>query len=279
MPAFTPFELGWRPHLPDPRDYTPEHAAVAGAFRGLRPLRVLPKHVDWREYCPPIADARSASGTACAVVGLLRYFQRRASGKNRELSAPFVHYTARRLLCATAAGGDDFRATWKAVVRFGIPGLQDWPAVAGPDGQREPDAYVYAAARKFSGLAYVRLDGPELRGATVLTVVKSFLAAGFPCVCGVPVCTAVDVEADIPFPTIYDGIRGGQALLAVGFDEQRRIRSCRGALLVANSWGTGWGDKGYGWLPYAYVVERLAVNFWTAVSPVWLASGEFRRPV
>jgi C1A family cysteine protease len=63
--------------------------------------------------------------------------------------------------------------------------------------------------------------------------------------------------------------------LAVGYDDARAIRSTRGALLTRNSWGTGWGDGGYGWLPEAYVKEQLAVDFWTFLRPEWLGSGEF----
>ena len=53
--------------------------------------------------------------------------------------------------------------------------------------------------------------------------------------------------------------RGGQALLAVGYDD-RWLRSSRGAILVRSSWGTGWGQQGYGWLPYAFIEEQLAVD-------------------
>jgi C1A family cysteine protease len=32
---------------------------------------------------------------------------------------------------------------------------------------------------------------------------------------------------------------GGHAILAVGYDEKRKV------LIVRNSWGSEWGDKGY----------------------------------
>jgi hypothetical protein len=104
----------------------------------------------------------------------------------------------------------------------------------------EPDAFAYASARRFGGLCYVRLDGRGERGGRVLQTVRSWLAAGY--------------------------------------DDRRRMRVGRGALAVRGSWGTSWGDSGYGWLSYTHVREPLALDFWTLLDPDWLSSGEFHRP-
>jgi C1A family cysteine protease len=124
----------------------------------------------------------------------------------------------------------------------------------------------------------VRLDPRGQSGGVTLQAVKSFLAGGFASVFGFSVCTAPSQDGEIPYPTIFDGVRGGEAAVAVGYDDARRIRSHRGAILIASSRGVQWGDQGFGWLPYAYVEEHLALDFWTLVSPEWLLSGEFRRP-
>ena len=47
------------------------------------------------------------------------------------------------------------------------------------------------------------------------------------------------------------------ALLVVGYDDTR------GAFKVFNSWGTGWGDQGYGWVSYAIWLEVVA-EAWVA---------------
>jgi C1A family cysteine protease len=125
----------------------------------------------------------------------------------------------------------------------------------------------------------VRLDPPDSTGVQALRGVKSFLAAGFPSVFGFCVPNSISPEADIPFPTHFDAIMGGHAVVAVGYDDERRIRSTKGALLIRNSWSAAWGNAGYGWLPFRYVEDRLAGDFWTLLAPEWLDSGEFEQPL
>lgn len=279
MPEIIPHGFGWHRDLPDPRDFTPQHEAVAGMLRELEPLPDRPSHVDWREFCPPLKDQGAlAVSAASSCANLLAFFERRSSGRMIDPSLSFVFQTAQRLQGWKGEGGVPLRPALQAIARLGVPSERFWPF------ERErlldtPDAFVYAAARTFPGLCYVRLDPPGSQGRKTLGAVKSFLAAGFACVFGFPVPTTVSSESDIPYPTVFDAIRGGQAALAVGFDDRRRVRSDRGALLVACTWGDDWGERGFGWLPYSYVTQQLAVDFWTLLCPAWLSSGEFQRPV
>ncbi len=48
------------------------------------------------------------------------------------------------------------------------------------------------------------------------------------------------------------------------------------ALLIQNSWGTGWGDHGYGWLPYDYVLKGLAEDWWSLLKNEWVDTGAFK---
>ena len=61
----------------------------------------------------------------------------------------------------------------------------------------------------------------------------------------------------------------------VGYDDDRKFGTEKGALQIRNSWGTGWGEDGYGWLPYKYVTEGLAVDFWSLFRNEYVDTGNF----
>ena len=159
----------------------------------------------------------------------------------------------------------------------GIPPGRLWPYKIS-SFHKPPDAWLYSYVEPYRSIRYVRLDARNRQGSETLEVVKSFLAAGFPCDFGFSVPSSLSAAGEIPYRPSYDVVRGGQAMVANGYDDEQIMGGTRGALLVRSSWGSEWGEQGHGWLPYAYVTERLAISFWTLFRKDWLESGEFKRP-
>ena len=273
-------DFGWRRDAPDHRDYTTGHARVRRMLERLRePKRSRPANVDWREYCLPVQDQLDlGTSSAHACIGLFQYLERRATGRVITPSRLFLYANALRLSgCEDARSGAGLRVTLKAAIQFGLPPERFWPYEAAAL-ERAPDPYLYSFNSEYRDVRYIRVDAVMQSGGQTLEAVRLLLAAGFACALGFGVPSSLTTEPEIPFPSRFDSIRTGQAVTVVGYDDDLRIRSSRGALLIRSSWGAKWGQDGYGWLPYRYVTDHLAADVWTALRPKWLRSGEFRNP-
>lgn len=276
--------LGWLRDLPDFRDYTPQSAEIEAIRSQSRPLKrvkkAMPKKVDLRAWCPPIEDQGNlGSCTAQAGVALLEYFERRAYAKHLDASRLFLYKATRNLLRWTGDTGAFLRTTMKAMVLFGVPPEEYWPYRI-VDFDREPSSFCYAFAASYRALRYYRLDPPGQPLAVNLQAVRTSVAAGLPTMFGFTVYNSIpplgDGKGEIPFPGPGDRVEGGHAVVAVGFDDEKKIGGDTGALLIRNSWGVGWGASGYGWLPYRYVTEGLADDFWSVVDASFVDSDLFR---
>jgi C1A family cysteine protease len=275
--------LGWTRDLPDVRDFTPQAPEIEDILEHSQPLkaakRKLLTKVDLRAYCSVIEDqGRLGSCTANAGVGLMEYYQKRAFKKYLDGSRLFLYKATRNLLGWKGDQGAYLRTTMKAMVLFGIPPEEGWPYVIS-DFDNEPQAFLYSYAQNYKSIKYYRLDPPGIATDKVLQSVKRNLAAELPSMFGFSVYSSmpgIGEGADIPFPNSGDRLEGGHAIVAVGYDDSHKIGNDKGALLIRNSWGKAWGEAGYGWMPYRYVEEGLAVDFWSLVQAEFIDSDLFR---
>jgi C1A family cysteine protease len=129
-----------------------------------------------------------------------------------------------------------------------------WPAGAKP--RQKPSAACYKEAKKFRAVSYQRVD-------RTLSQMKGCLADGFPFVFGFTVYDSFESAqvartGALQMPKPREGVVGGHAVLAVGYDD----KSAR--FTVRNSWGTSWGQRGYFTMPYSYLLtDNLSDDFWT----------------
>jgi hypothetical protein len=274
-----PRGFGWTRDTPDVRD----KSVISGRWRELsgRDAELSApagSKTDLREseYLPAVEDACDPNAScAMACAGLVEYFQRRCHGTTTTVSAPFLHHVARRLF----AGGDgpvSLRSTLKAMVRIGVP--PDY--LIEPDGIDQPasfkDPILYAFNADFSDIEYFRIDGRKFSSRRTLNTVRRLLCRDIPCVFGFPVPSSIDQDPRIGYRRKKDSMIGGVAVMAVGYDDRYRVASHRGALLFRSPWGPSWGEGGYGRLPYRFVEDSMACDFWTIHKPSWRDSGEFR---
>lgn len=276
--------LGWHRDIPDVRDHTLESDSVTKILTKSSPLKSIakkmPKSIDLRKWCSPIENQGAlGSCTAHAGVGMLEYYERRTTGKHLDGSRLFLYKVTRQLLGFTGDDGAYLRDTMKAMVLFGVPPEKYWPYVEEKFNE-DPSSFCFSFAQNYQALDYYRLDPSGLTPAQILDSVKRSLAAELPAMFGFSVYSSMpplgDGKGEIPFPVRGDSLEGGHAVLAVGYDDAKKINGQTGALLIRNSWGTGWGEKGYGWLPYAYVLRGLADDFWSMVRAEFINTDLFK---
>jgi len=284
---------GWVPPLPDLRDYTEKSTGITGMAKTLNiksnmAASTLPNKIDLRPWCSPIENQKSlGSCTANAGVGIVEYFERRAFGKHINGSRLFVYKATRNLLGVVGDTGAWLRNTMGAMALCGIPPEKYWPYTdSDPDFDKEPSSFVYALADNYEALRYFCHDPLQsgIASTKVLERVKVFLAAGIPSMFGFygfPSFDYSNVPGGIPYPCPGERARWGHAIVAVGYDNNKKItntqcnKQTKGALLIRNSWGTGWGDNGYGWMPYDYVRNKIALDFWSLLAMGWVQTKQF----
>jgi C1A family cysteine protease len=285
---------GWLRDYPDFRDYTAEHEEIAPLLKQAKlpsaekvTAKTLPSSVDLRGWFSPVENQLGiGSCTAQAGVGLLEYFERRAFGKHTEASRLFLYKVTRRLMKLEGDSGAFLRGTIGAMALFGVPPEEFWPYT--DDAKKfdeEPPSFCYAFAQNYQAIKYFRLDPPSYTADRVLTRIKTNLAAGLPSMFGFAVYDSiwgVGSTGKIPFPGRNENQAGGHAIVAAGYDDKMEIKNpgpngptTKGAFLIRNSWGEEWGDKGYGWLPYEYVLQGLADDWWVLVKSEWIETGQF----
>lgn len=283
------FSTGWLPDWPDIRDYVSDHPEIEPQLEELRiatpaDAATLPLSMNLRPWFPAIEDQGAlGSCTANAGVGTLEYFERRAFGKHIDASRLFLYKVTRDLLGWNGDTGAFLRTTMGALALFGAPPERFWPYDI-TKFDVEPSSFLYAFGHNFQAIKYFRLDPPGTTPADLLARIKTNLAGYIPAMFGFTVYASISQAGQtgaIPYPAMGEAVRGGHAIVAAGYDDAKVIKNLpngpqtTGAFLIRNSWGPGWGDHGYGWLPYEYVLRGLAKDWWSLIAAGWVDTGRF----
>jgi C1A family cysteine protease len=243
-PPFYIPKYHWVPDKPDHRDYAYNLSKVS-----------QPNVIDLRPYCSPIEDQGNlGSCTGNATAGAIELLNKR-NGKQTDVSRLFIYYYE-RLLEGTVNydSGAYIRDGIKAGYTYGAPLENLWPYDIAKFRNRPSTTAITDGSRRKVTLYQRVADHAGCLDA---------LASGYPVIIGFTVYSSFETinvarTGNMPYPNVgRENILGGHAVLLVGYDKTRQV------YIVRNSWGTGWGDRGYFYMPFQVIQNTsMSSDFW-----------------
>ncbi|MGG6293981.1 C1 family peptidase [Leptolyngbya sp. AN02str] len=209
----------------------------------------LPPKVDLRKHMTDVEEQVGNSCVANAFVGAYEYLAKRDLGDSGNVSRLFVYYNARaRAGYAHEDSGSQMYCAIDSLIEYGACCEDIW---ANDESLifEEPhtDAYEHAANFKITEAEYIETD---------LNLWRHTLAEGYPIAFALNTFESFDDatrnRGRVPLPKRSDNVRethGWHAMLCVGYSDKDRM------FIVRNSWGAAWGDQGYCYIPYDYVMH------------------------
>jgi len=260
---------GWQPDsiLPEhdaTQDYkfndNEEKFVLAGAqvnMPGVETNGVL----DLRKWCSPVENQSSAgSCVGNGVVGALEFLQIRNGQPFSDLSRLFVYYNSRLMhKSQDKDSGTYISLAFGTLSSLGTCAETKWPYDLSKLFIRPTwGSYREAYANKID--SYYKIGGV---GQTRIDFIQRALRAQHVVVFGMTVDkTFMDYAGGImAMPTPNRQTEGGHCMVIVGYDNNTQC------WIVRNSWGIGWGENGYAYIPYAYLDASSANDFWVPYLP------------
>lgn len=218
-------------------------------YSASKKLNKLPPKVDLRPHLTYIENQESTNScVANAVAGAYEYLVKKHTDQDYDVSRMFIYYNARDLGGIDGDNGSIIADAIEGLRDFGACSEDTWPfEQTQVNDKPSDDAYDEAARFVVEDMQLVPID---------LDAWKSCLAEGYPIVFGISLFESFDKQRKrgmVPLPTpteVSRAAHGGHAMLCVGYSDTDKV------FIVRNSWGEDWGDNGYCYIPYAYLINE-----------------------
>ncbi|MBO7566189.1 MAG: C1 family peptidase, partial [Bacteroidales bacterium] len=221
----------------------------APSFKAKYKAGELPKKVDLRQFMTRVEDQGTlGSCTANATAGAYEYVLKRYKGiTNFDVSRLFLYYNSRALdNLVNEDAGALISNVIKTISKDGICSEKTWPYTnIMKNFKKKPSQNCYDEAKDNRAIKCQHIN-------TNLNEWKSALAEGHPIIFGIDIFKSIyNVRNGIvPNPPSNSRSEGGHAMLCVGYSDPDRV------FIIRNSWGEQWGDRGYGYISYDYMMNK-----------------------
>jgi C1A family cysteine protease len=218
----------------------------------------MPPVVDLRSKCPELYDQGSlGSCTANAIGSAYQMTAMEQARVNIRPSRLFIYYNERKMENTIAEDcGACISDGVLSTHNTGVVDEREWPYEVSKFAVEPPqECYEHAKHHTTNQFKSITQSLPQL---------KTCLIEGHPIVLGISLYKSfesVGANGLVAMPKRGDDFLGGHAVLCVGYDDNKHH------FIMRNSWGDSWGDKGYFYLPYEYLLDHnLASDFWAILS-------------
>ncbi|MEV0599875.1 C1 family peptidase [Streptomyces sp. NPDC050315] len=237
-----------------------------------------PERMNLSYWMPPVIDQGQVPlCTAAVTAAIAGYYARRAEQLEFTASVLFNYRLSRALAGATGRKGSRLEHSFRAWAESGLCEESSWPydenGLTRVD--RDPPEHCHTTARRTRPVAR-RLYAPD--GASMLELSRCAIARGIPVSVEIRLCLSISLSlvngGVIPAQLTTEQSVGPHVVLLTGYDDQVDTApydrgTGPGAFQVRNSWGTSWGDKGYGLLPYTFLEHQMTGENWVVVEQDW----------
>lgn len=256
--------------VPEPRDNRDFLVSIPTAVASN-----LPASIDLRQYTGSVENQLQTSSCVanCTISALELLLQK--AGKFTDLSRLFNYFNIREDYIALRGidGGAYLSDGFKSVAKTGVCTEQTWAFDPVKVNTKPSDlAFTEAELRKVT--RYERVGNFSIMTPTddsySVDMIKATLAMGYPVTIAMVVNSTIfklsgkldskECTYKYPvsqYPDMQRPSAGGHAMLVVGYNAN--------GFIIENSWGSAWGDQGYGIITYD-VMKSDCFDAWTCTA-------------
>lgn len=259
-------KLGYVKDVPDSRDYIyepmPLKQVVKPRFRQnpqprFRPVAPPVKSSLQSTLAPVLDQGNLGSCVSNAVSNTMKCIDIKNNRSNRVgLYSRLFNYYNTRILENSVFNDDgcQIRNAVKVINKIGSTDEIIWPYTISKFRDKPTQtAYSDAVTKKIT--KYRRVNQTR-------TDIKSCINSGYPVIIGFLCFSSMFTlnafnTGNIPMPKRGEQIYGGHCVIIVGYNDATQTYDFQ------NSWGTSWGNQGFGTIPYAFIENpNYATDFW-----------------